>query len=442
MSIRFSADKTALRRSTNLPSSHAAFTICACFKLESPSTAREATLIYTQSTSGGHSETLQLNPSTGSALRASDSWWSNYSADVATVPNGGTSGQNWFFGALVGSASGTGGLTAYHKPIGTGSISSQSVANSPGTAAFEALQIGDASFGTTYWFNGYVAHLKIYDRALSESELIAEAGSGTPVSSTNLISYHSFSNATLSTALIPDTGTGTFSVFTGDPATNTDMPVFSTTPVLTLTDTLPSQGSVAIPSAPTLSTATITSSKDVTLVYTSPGGVISGFRAFAQKSGDAPFEIGTAAPSILSISASGLTPNTAYTFYVTAYNDSGQSSPSNTLVRTTYKKKVRVPKVQKSISGTTGVRLLAFTGPAPGERIGQKIAETTTLTIDAPVFDATEGDSVCIVTGDISAVFNDVVSTVSNGEPVFVILDKESANLTTGLRPATIVEEP
>lgn len=441
MSILFTGDKQALRRTSNLPTAHNAFTITFCFKLNAASTSRNAHLVYTQNTSGSHAETAYLTDVSGTDLIAGDSYGSNLTATAGTVTAGGASGTNWHFGALVGTAAGAGGLKIAYKPIGSGSLVTQTTTNSPGTDGFSAIQFGDVPFGTTYWFDGYLAHLKIYDRALSDSELLAEAGAGAPVSSTNLISYHSFSSTDISTAIIPDTGTGTFGYQTSAPSTSTDMPVFSATPTLTLTDTLPKELGASVPSAPTLSTAVVNSSRSITVTYTNPGGVITGFRAFAQKSGDAPIQIGEAANEVLSITGSGLTPNTAYTVWVTAYNTSGSSSPSNTLSRTTYKLKVRMPKVQKSIAGETGVRMIVLTAPAPNERVGQKMAETTSLTISAPVFDADEGDSVCTVTGDISAVFNDVVLTATNGQQVYVILDKESANLTTGIRPGTIVEE-
>lgn len=441
MSILFTGDKQALRRTSNMPTAFNDFTICFCFKLNAASTARNAHLVYAQNGSGSHAETMYLTDVAGTALVGGDSYGANVTSTVGTVSAGGASGTNWNFSAIVGTAAGAGGLKAAFKPVGSGSLVTQTTTNSPGTDPFSAIQFGDVPFGSTYWFDGYLAHLKIYDRALSDAELLAEAGAGAPVDSTDLISYHSFSNADISVAVVPDTGTGTFGYQTSAPSTSTDMPVFSAAPTLTLTDTLPKELSATIPSAPTLSTATVNSSRSITVTYTSPGGVITGYRAYAQKSGDGPILIGEAADGVLSITGSGLTPNTAYTIWVTAYNTSGQSSPSNTLSRTTYKLKVSVPKVQKSIYGESGVKMMVFTSPAPGERIGQKMAETTTLTINAPVFDVTEGDSVCEVEGDISAVFNEYVLTATNGQEAFVILDKEASNLTTGVRPATVVEE-
>jgi hypothetical protein len=153
---------------------------------------------------------------------------------------------------MVGTASGANGLRLYHGAIG-GTPTSLTHTNSGGTQGFEAIQFGDLPYGTDEWFDGLLAHLKVWDTALSATEIEAEFGRATPARTSNLISYHSFSNATLATALIPDTGTGTFDVFTANPSTSTDMPVFASGPTLSGTDTLPEREGVA----PTIITTTL-----------------------------------------------------------------------------------------------------------------------------------------------------------------------------------------
>ena len=236
MSIRFTGDKTALRRTANLPSAHNAFTLCGFSKLLAAAPARQATLAYTQNASAASAETALLGGAFGTALRAGDNYNSTFSADVATVTAGGAAGANWFFWALVGVGSGAGGLRLYHKPVGSGSLAYQAVTNSSNADAFSAIQFGDIPIGATSWLDGLLAHLKIYNRALSDAELATEAAQAAPASSTSLISYHSFSAAAISTAVLPDQGAGTFGYQTAAPTTSADMPVFA--PTLTGTDSL------------------------------------------------------------------------------------------------------------------------------------------------------------------------------------------------------------
>jgi hypothetical protein len=237
MSIRFTGDKTALRRTTSLPSAHNAFTLCGFAKLLTAAPSRQSTIAYTQNASGSSAETALLGGTSGTGLRAGDNYNSTFSPDAASVTAGGAAGANWFFWALVGVGSGAGGLRIYHRPLSSGSLTYQSVANTSNADAFSALQFGDSPFGTTFWLDGLLAHLKIYNRALSDADLLAEAGQGAPVSTTALLSYHAFSNATIGTAVAPDQGTGTFGYSSSAPSTSTDMPVFS--PILSGLDTLP-----------------------------------------------------------------------------------------------------------------------------------------------------------------------------------------------------------
>lgn len=243
MSIKFTGNKTALRRTANLPTAHNDFTICGFAKLLTAASDRIATIAYTQNVVGDSAETLVLGGD-GTKVRGGDDYGGSFSSDVATVTAGGSSGANWFFFALVGVGTGSTGLRAYHSTI-AGTPTYQALNNKAGTSGFSALQFGDLPYGSTFWFDGLLAHLKIFDRALSDVELQAEAGRGDPASSTDLISYHSFSSGTLATALVPDTGSGTFDVFTSDPSTDADMPVFSSGPTLSGTDTLPKRDGVA-----------------------------------------------------------------------------------------------------------------------------------------------------------------------------------------------------
>jgi hypothetical protein len=240
MSVRFTGDKTALRRTVNLPSAHDAFTICGFAKLLVAAPSREAHIVYTQNSGASSAQTVLLAGASGTALRAGDNYNDTFTSDVATVTAGGSSGDNWFFFAVVGLAAGANGMRLYHGAPNSGSLTYAAVTNTPGATGFAALQFGDLPFGSTYWFDGLLAHLKIYNRALSEAEVTAEAGQAAPASASGLISYHAFSDSDIAVAVVPDTGSGTFTYFTSAPSTSADMPTFSATPTLTGEDTLPS----------------------------------------------------------------------------------------------------------------------------------------------------------------------------------------------------------
>lgn len=240
MSVRFTGDKTALRRVTALPAAHDAFTVVFCAKLLTAAPARTATLVYTQTGDGASAETAVLAGTGGNELQAGDDYGSTYSATVATVTAGGAAGANWFGAALQGRGSGAGGLRIYHKPIGSGTLQYQSVTNTAGNKSFSTLQFGDLPFGSTYWFDGLMAHLRVYDAVLTDAEIQAEIDSPTPVRTASLLSYHSFANSDIAVAVVPDQGSGTFTYFTAAPSTSTDMPVYG--PTLTIDDTLPLYG--------------------------------------------------------------------------------------------------------------------------------------------------------------------------------------------------------
>lgn len=372
MSIHIDGNKRALRRQTSLPSAHNAFTICGFAKLVTAAPGREATIAYTQTAVGAlpeSAETVFLAGPSGTGLRAGDNYNTSESADVATVTAGGASGTNWFFWALVGLGTGANGLRLYHGAVGSGSLTYVSHTNTAGTGGFVAIQFGDLPFGdgtagNTFWFNGLLAHVKVYNRALNESELTSEAGQGAPVSTSNLISYHSFSNATLATALVPDQGSGTLTVFdgaSGNPATSTDMPVFSSTPTLTGDDTLPTGTTIA----PSIVTTAL------------PAGVVgTAYSQLLRATGDVPITWAVATgtlPSGLSLNtATGTisgTPSSAGTsiFTVSATNASG-SALASLSVAVTAASAAPVIQTTSLVAGRVGdayTQPLVATGTAP-----------------------------------------------------------------------------
>ena len=240
MSVYFNGDKKALRRTSNLPASCANFTACGFVKVINAQPGQEPHLFFTQSAGGGHAETLYMGGASALELKAADSWGNTSSATVATLTAGGGTQTNWNFVGIRGTSAGAGGLKATHKPVGSGSIAHQTVTNSPGAVGMDAIQLGDLPFGNTYWADVLMAHWMIYDRALSDAEMLTQSAQATPASGTGLISYHSFSNSDINLAVVPNTGSGTWSFFNSAPTTSADNPVFSSNPVFSGSVTLPS----------------------------------------------------------------------------------------------------------------------------------------------------------------------------------------------------------
>lgn len=241
MSIRFTGNQQQLRRTANLPSASSAFTICGFAKLAVARTSAEAHIVYTQSSTSA--ETLLFDGATGLDLRGGTNYNVSKTPVVASVTAGAASGSGWFFFSLRGISASV--LSASHKPVGSGLLLHQTTTNLSGNAAMDILQLGDTpDFGIPLWLNGHIAHVRVYNRTLSDSELLAESASAAPVSTTNLLSYHSFVGADVASVLAPTSGTGTFSLPSGSPSISSDNPSFVTytNPTLTLADTLPATG--------------------------------------------------------------------------------------------------------------------------------------------------------------------------------------------------------
>lgn len=329
MSIRFTGADQGLSRTANLPSTHTAFTIYGFAKLSTPHPTFNSYICYTQGAVTTTAETVMLKGATGTELLVSDNYESTYSPVVANV----TTGQ-WFFWAMVGTASGAGGLSLYYKPVGSGSLLSTSVTNTPGTEAMAAMLLGDAPSGfppntwgpAEWWFDGWVAHLGIYNRALSAIELATQASQAAPASATNLLSYHSFVGTDLTAALAPTQGTGSFSLAqTTAPQISSDNPTFGAgAPTLTGSDTLPSETG-PVYTAPTVTTTTLpagvpgaaysqelttTGSEPVSVVLTS-GSLPSGLTLVGKTISGTPAVAGTFAFSVTPTGPGGTGPSRA-----------------------------------------------------------------------------------------------------------------------------------
>lgn len=141
-------------------------------------------------------------------------------------------GTGWFGFVLTGDASGAGGLKLYHKPVGSGSVSVQSMTNTSFTPA--EVRFGDngttppSNGFTEFFFDGYLAHLKIGNGAMTALEAAQELLFATPVKTSGLISYHPLTGSDLAAAMTPLQGSGTLAYPDQTPDISADNPTLAT----------------------------------------------------------------------------------------------------------------------------------------------------------------------------------------------------------------------
>lgn len=179
-----------LQQTTNLPATDT-WTYCAWIKINDSNGSRpfaieQGATYQAFSISGGTGRDIYINTNlgTGTVLR--------------TLSTG-----VWYFAAL--SATSTGGtptMNLYVRAEGESALTNNS---RTGVASLvpSSFSIGGAGslFGSTP--NGSICLVRLWDRVLSQSELLAESNSTTPVSTTNLIgSYPMASAATVLTAAV------------------------------------------------------------------------------------------------------------------------------------------------------------------------------------------------------------------------------------------------
>lgn len=197
MAIRFDASGDYLTRTANLPSS-TAFTLCGWFRRRAAGGATAEILF--DIASAGHADYITAFCGAAGANGM-------YVQSTGGAPTGGTAitDDAWYFAAL--SCSGTGASAAVLRwaAVGATSFSSVSTAGKSFTLAqISVAGIGDAGF----YGNLAAAGMQLYDRALTDAELLQEMNRLTPASTTNLNVWSPMAHSTVADAIKDFSGNG------------------------------------------------------------------------------------------------------------------------------------------------------------------------------------------------------------------------------------------
>lgn len=174
MAVRLDASGDYLLRTAALPTS-TAFTICGWAVLAA-NRGDSTTFAALESGTSSAARTHALYASGGNSLRAFSSI-AQETAVIATL----VVGEPFFF-ALVGNGAGGTGISGYHRAANSNTLNGASITGDTFTTG--ALFLGNNSY--MEWLNGSVWNAKVWDRALSASELLAESYFARPQFTTGL----------------------------------------------------------------------------------------------------------------------------------------------------------------------------------------------------------------------------------------------------------------
>ncbi len=242
MSISLTQHTNRLRfDAASYPASLHDFTIAMFVKVSTlPAAGTYQQLLYLQGTGGASGNYLFIN--SDGAIRGGSEWGANETGNVAVIAPNGTDGLGWAFVALRGTGTGASGMRVSVKLPGQ-AMATAALAFNSGVTTFEDMMLGstfaDGEYGITT-FKGKYAHVKVWDVALSDDELLSEAVAGAPVVTTDLLHHRAMTTTPISSALSPTTGSGVLAILAGgvNPATSTDNPTFGgTQPTVTIDTT-------------------------------------------------------------------------------------------------------------------------------------------------------------------------------------------------------------
>jgi len=314
-------------------------------------------------------------------------------ATAANIIYGGNIGGS---SAVSGLASGDtlGGVTLTYTSTGsTSSYNSTAPPTAPGTYALTpsgGTLAGTTGNSTYYNATSYVAaNFTISKAPITTAAILVTAPvtGSTPINSTS-------DNGQFSTSIAWSGSPGTFAASTSYTATITISPdanytvtgvaanfftvtgatsVTNSANSTTVTAVFPATTAVASPGAPTIGTAAATSATTATVAFTAPtsngGATITKYTATSSPGGIT----GTLSQSGSgTITVSGLSPNTAYTFTVTAFNGTGTSVKSSASNQIT---------TQKAVITTAAILVPApVTGNSPSSSTSDNGQYSTTIT--------------------------------------------------------------
>lgn len=214
MSLVIDAAGDYVTRTTGLPSSTGAFTVCGHAKRTTDRGAYSWLLYVLKGTAPTNDLGVRTD-SNGDSVQGFVNEGTE-TPNIATITD-----SSWFFWAIVGNGS---TVTLYYQKEGDSWLTPVSATQT----AFVPTNIylGDTSVNTP--FIGELADVRMWSTALSASQLIAERASSTVVTTANLISNHPFNSATEATALADSSGNGFTFTKVGTPSFTTAGPSYST----------------------------------------------------------------------------------------------------------------------------------------------------------------------------------------------------------------------
>jgi hypothetical protein len=202
----------------------------------------------------------EATPEAGLGTTATGTLMTLFDSAFAVINGPDMVANMWYYFAAVMNG------TAWTLYYGTNPTSLTTASATRATlSAPSALTISASS---DFW-NGRVGHFRVWERALSASEIAAEGGSTTVVDTTNLIRSHNF---TTGTNLVPDAGTGG-NLTAGGTATTTELDPPAGQPTIRAASGFQSGSATTSPITITFPTGTTTS--DLVYVVFSMNSVLA-----------------------------------------------------------------------------------------------------------------------------------------------------------------------
>lgn len=365
MSIRLAQYGNRLfRQAGTFISSLHNFTVCGFVKLAAaPSGSDYAYIVYIEGAGGSSGNAVYVDAAGN--FRGNAEFGAADTGTVGTFTAGGASGANWYFFAWRGTGTGASGMRVSFKAVGASGMTTVPLAFNNATTGVAAMTLGspftDGLYGSRT-LNGYLSHLKIFNRALTDAEILTESAQTAPTAA-NLLSYHAFVGDNTTTALLPTQGSGAWLAQEVTPAMSTDNPSLTVAgPTLTGADTLPF---VEVTIAPIIITAAL-----------NPVTAGIGGSQTLEVSGTGPFTLSTAAGTPpAGLTYSGVTvviPTTApagiYTWTIRATGPTGLTNDRQftlTVNSALVFPSIVTTALSGGIVGTAYSQTLVATGTAP-----------------------------------------------------------------------------